>query len=155
MTTNFSLHRRELLPYAVIFWLITFLFLLRVVGQVLVAYWSVPFLPPMSAWYSGLIPYPVLLPLQILLLIVMTMISYSFTMGMGLLVIQRRTLGLALQYFSYLYFGSMVLRYIITMALHPEQRWFGGAIPIIYHWILAAYVFTLGHFHTNENMHHV
>jgi hypothetical protein len=27
------------------------------------------------------------------------------------------------------------------MALYPERRWFGGAIPIVFHWVLAGYVF--------------
>ena len=155
MDTKSSLHSEKLLPYTVIFWLITFLFFLRVLGQFLVAHWSTPFLPPMSEWYSGLIAYPLLLPIQMLILFVMIWISYDFTRGSGFLLVQRRKMGLALQYFSYVYFGSMVIRYIMTMALHPERRWFGGAIPIIFHWILAAYIFTLGYFHTREHARHV
>jgi hypothetical protein len=147
----FNSSQQPLRPYAVVFWLLTSLFFLRVVGQFLVTYWAVPFLPPMSEWYSGLIPYPVLLPIQILLLIVMTMIGYHFTTGTGVFLIQKRRVGLGLKYFSYLYFGSMVLRYIITMAFHPEQRWFGGTIPIFFHWILAGYIFTLGSYHTCEH----
>jgi hypothetical protein len=135
--------------------LITFLFFLRIIGQFLVAYRAVPFLPPMSEWSSGLIPYPILLPIQILILFGMTLICYDFARGTGFFLVQRRKVGLGLLYFSYIYFGSMVLRYIITMTLHPEQRWFGGAIPIIFHWILAAYIFTLGHFHTSEHSRRV
>ena len=39
-------------------WMLLGLFVLRVVGQVLVAFFDVRFLPPMSQWYSGLLPYP-------------------------------------------------------------------------------------------------
>jgi hypothetical protein len=42
----------------------------------------------------------------------------------------------------------MVLRYVITMAFFPERRWLGsGTIPIVFHWVLAAYIFTLSRFH--------
>jgi hypothetical protein len=37
------------------------------------------------------------------------------------------------------------------MALHPERRWLGpGTIPIVFHWVLAAYLFTFAHFHTRR-----
>ena len=47
---------------------LTALFAARVLGQALVAFLDVPLLPPMSAWYSGLLPYPILLPTQLLIL---------------------------------------------------------------------------------------
>jgi len=40
---------------------LTALFAARVLGQALVALLDFPLLPPMSAWYSGLLPYPILL----------------------------------------------------------------------------------------------
>jgi hypothetical protein len=37
------------------------------------------------------------------------------------------------------------------MALYPERRWLGtGTIPIVFHWVLAAYLFTLAHFHARR-----
>jgi hypothetical protein len=33
------------------------------------------------------------------------------------------------------------------MTLDPEARWLGGTIPIVFHWVLASYVMTVGHFH--------
>jgi len=49
--------------------------------------------------------------------------------------------------FSAAYAGLMVLRYILTMMLHPEMRWFGDIIPIIFHFVLAGFIFVLGHYH--------
>jgi hypothetical protein len=72
-------------------WLLLGLFVLRVMGQALVAFLDVEFLPPMEAWYSGLMPYEVLLPSQIVIVAVMAKIS-----------------------------------------------------PIVFHWVLAAFVITLG-----------
>ena len=48
--------------------LLALLFLVRVAGQLAVALFAPGFLPPMELWYSGLVPYPVLLPLQVLIL---------------------------------------------------------------------------------------
>ncbi|MBN1687903.1 MAG: hypothetical protein JW893_02260, partial [Candidatus Omnitrophica bacterium] len=47
-----------------------FIFILRVIGQILVACgWNPGFLPPMPEWQSGLLPYPWLLLSQILIII--------------------------------------------------------------------------------------
>ncbi|MGH9399049.1 MAG: hypothetical protein ACRD00_01680 [Thermoanaerobaculia bacterium] len=134
--------------YTLVLWLLAFLFFLRVLGQVLVAFFGVTFLPPMAEWYSGLLPYPVLLPTQVLILILLAKICSDFSRGHGFFVAQRPAMGHALRWFSYLYFAAMLLRYVVTMAVHPEQRWLGGTIPIVFHWVLAAYIFTVGHFYT-------
>jgi hypothetical protein len=124
------------------------LFLLRVLGQLLVAAFQLPFLPPMAAWYSGLIPYPVLLPLQIGILLLQVKIGCDVGRKSGLFGTRKDRFGRGVQWFSVLYFTAMLIRYVVTMALHPEQRWFGGTIPIVFHWVLAAYLWVLGHYHT-------
>ncbi|MFQ5520744.1 MAG: hypothetical protein ACE5K9_11885 [Candidatus Methylomirabilales bacterium] len=139
--------------YAATFWVLALLFFLRVLGQVLVAFFDVTFLPPMAEWYSGLLPYPILLPVQILILMVQAKIGTDFSREYGFFVIPRRAMGRFLRWFSYLYFASMVLRYVISMGLYPERRWFGGTIPIFFHWVLAAYLFVLGHYHTRRDSH--
>jgi hypothetical protein len=55
------------------------LFIARVLGQVLVAFFDARLLPPMQAWYSGLMPYEYLLPSQILLVALMAKICIDFT----------------------------------------------------------------------------
>jgi hypothetical protein len=122
-------------------WLLTGLFFLRVLGQVLVALLQVRFLPPMSEWYSGLIPYSVLLPIQLAILALMAKINLGLSSGAGLFAIPRRGLGRFLRGFSIVSFLAMVARYAIGMALHPGRRWLGGTIPTTFHWVLAAYLF--------------
>lgn len=135
--------------YAAALWLLAFLFFLRVAGQVLVAFVNVSWLPPMAEWYSGLLPYPLLLPAQILILALQTKIGLDFSRGAGFFVRPRRILGRPLRWFSAVYFAAMGLCYGATMTLHPERRWLGGAIPIVFHWVLAAYLFTLSHYHVS------
>ena len=51
-------------------------------------------------------------------------------------------------WFACLYFAGMVFRYVITMIRRPERRWFGGTIPIIFHSIVAAFLWTWGRYQT-------
>jgi len=139
-----------LLAYTVSLWLLTLLFFLRVLGQALVAFFHVTFLPPMAEWYSGLMPYPILLPTQGLILLLLVKACTDFSRGRGFFVVPRPRMGAFVRWFSYLYFIAMLVRYVVTMALHPERRWFGGTIPIVFHWVLAAWLFTFGHFHTRR-----
>jgi hypothetical protein len=62
--------------------ILSLLFLLRVVGQVLVRFLGVRWLPPDPEWYSGLLPYPLLLPVQIILLLWMALINAGVTRQM-------------------------------------------------------------------------
>jgi len=39
---------------------------------------------------------------------------------------------------------TMVARYVIRMARHPEARWVGRTIPIVFHIVLAGWLFVLG-----------
>lgn len=124
---------------------LTFLFAVRVLGQARVAFLGAAWLPPMEAWFSGLIPYPTLLAIQIAMLSAMIKIVRDVWSGTGCFAgakskrVTRFLIG-----FSAVYAASMVLRYAITMALHPERRWLGGTIPIFFHFVLAGFIYTLG-----------
>ena len=126
-------------------WLLTVLFLLRVAGQALVAFTGAPFLPPMAEWSSGLIPYPVLLAAQIAMLAWMAAINTRIARGGRLSA--RPGIGRGLRRVAGVYFAGMVLRYAVSMAVYPERRWLHGTIPIVFHWVLAGYLFTLGAYH--------
>lgn len=134
-------------------WLGVFLLLFigRVTGQVLVAVAGVEWLPPMEHWYSGLLPYPILLPLQILIIALMFWIVRDFARGHGYFVRPNPRAGRIIRALSILYFASMVLRYVLTMWWHPELRWLTGTIPIWFHMVLASFLFTYSHYHLRRN----
>jgi hypothetical protein len=125
------------------------LFLLRVAGQALVAFADVSFLPGMPHWYSALLPYPLLLPAQLVILIVQVAVCAAFARGAGALVVPRRPrVGRALIVVALVYAAGMIVRYALTMAWHPERRWLGpGTIPSVFHVVLAAFIGTVGHYH--------
>jgi hypothetical protein len=106
-----------------------------VLGQVLVAFFDVRFLPPMEAWYSGLMPYEYLLPPQIILIAVMTKICIDFTRERGWFFNKNRFLGTVWLWFGYLYLAAMIARAVFL---------WDRPIPIVFHWVLAAFVITVG-----------
>ena len=128
-------------------WIFLALFLLRVLGQMVVVLRAPRWLPPMEQW--NLTPYRLLLPTQILFLAVMGWIATDLMRGAGFLARPNGVLGLSLIWFSYVYVGAMVIRYVVRMGRRPEQRWSGGAIPIVFHFVLAAFVHTLGSYHAS------
>jgi hypothetical protein len=123
-------------------WLFTALFVMRVIGQVLVALKPRSWLPPMVQW--NLVPYPVLLPTQLLLILLMVWINLAFMHGAPA---ASPGLGRGLLAFSAVYAAAMPVRYAIRMTRRAEERWFGGTIPMVFHVVLASYLLVLGRFH--------
>ena len=140
------------LRYPVLLGTFTLLFVLRVVGQALVGLGEASFLPPFERWYSGLLPYWLLLPAQIALIVLMLKIVADFARRDGYFVCLKPRTGIILQVLAGIYALSMVVRYVLTMALHAELRWFTGTIPIWFHFVLAAFVFTLGHYQVQRTL---
>jgi len=130
--------------------LLTLLFFFRVLGQALVVFFSLSWLPSTEHWASGLVPYPILLTVQGVMLIGMTKIVSDVWRGKRFFTQTRLRLARFLVAFSAIYASSMLLRYVITMILRPEMRWYGGTIPIFFHFVLAAFLYTWGNFHARE-----
>lgn len=89
----------------------------------------------MQAWYSGLMPYQYLLPSQLVLIALMAKICVDFTRQRGFFHEPRRMLGLPVLIFGWIYLGAMIAR-AVFLRDHP--------IPIVFHWVLAAFVITVG-----------
>jgi hypothetical protein len=109
----------------------------RVIGQVYIGiYGNVGVLshfPEWKHWYSGVLPYPVLLLSQILIIQLLTLMAYDYTRGIGFFFIESTRLRKVVRYFALLYFASMLVRLV----------WFNGdlIIPILFHCILALFLF--------------
>jgi uncharacterized protein len=136
---------------AALLWILMALFCLRVLGQVLVEFWGVRFLPPSKEWASGLIPYPWLLASQIAIVVLQLRIGLDFTRQSGWSYRPRRRAGVTLLTFGIVYLAAMIVRYMVRMSLYPEERWTGGTIPIVFHWVLAAYVLLIGFHHWRQS----
>ncbi|MEM8739524.1 MAG: hypothetical protein AAGG38_13760 [Planctomycetota bacterium] len=126
---------------ALVLGLLAGLFLLRVLGQWRVANGAAGWLPPMDQWYSGLMPYPVLLPIQCAILLWQGWVTADLWRGRGWFARRSRGWGVGLKWFSLVYFVVMLLRYPVVMVLDPGRRWYDGLIPIVFHWVLAGYLY--------------
>jgi hypothetical protein len=133
--------------YAPWLWLFTILLVFRVAGQLVVATTAPRWLPPMAQWQSGLVPYPFLVAVQLVVLWLMCSISIDFTRGAGFWVEPHPLLGRVVVIWSYLYAGAMVVRYAVRMSRRPDQRWLGGTIPIVFHTFVAAFQWIFGTYH--------
>jgi hypothetical protein len=119
-------------PYLALF---TFLFALRVCGQLVVLVRGPAWLPPFREW--NLVPYRIVLPVQLGLLALMTALAAGrLQPGPD----AARWLVAA----SLVYALAMGIRYVVRMTRRPGQRWFGGAIPIVFHGVLATALLVLG-----------
>lgn len=116
------------------------LFLLRVVGQALMTYTEVGGLPAVKHWPSGLLPYPVLLASQLVILGLMLVMIGDVCRGQGRFAGPHPRIGRVIWWFGCVYLASMIARYALTMALRPEWRWFEHSIPILFHCVLAVYL---------------
>jgi hypothetical protein len=116
------------------------LFFCRVVAQIQVALVEPDWLPPMHAWYSGLLPYPVLLPVQIVLLMWMSAVAYDHVRGGGFFWPDAPQVRTGLRWFAAVYAVAMAVRLLVALATGPGDAWSIGIIPVVFHWVLAAFV---------------
>lgn len=121
------------------------LFLARVAGQVLVRLRRPRWVPPTEEW--NLMPYQYLLPAQVAILAVIGWLVVGFLGHSAWATEPLPSFGGFVVVFSVAYAAVMAVRYVARMARRPGARWFGGTIPIVFHWVLASFLFVLGSYH--------
>lgn len=130
--------------------LFTLLFAVRVAGQVVAIVRAPGWLPPVESGQWNLMPYRLLLPIQLLFLAVMSWLVASFLAASGPPTEPAPAFGWFVIGFSAVYAAVMIVRYAVRMRRRPTERWFGGAIPIVFHWVLAAFLFVFGSYHASN-----
>lgn len=126
---------------SVVLWTCIGLFYLRVIGQLEVLLVAPPWLPDMDGWYSGLIPYPILVPVQIGILMLMPILVMRDTQrrrcasGDGMPWVRRIAIA---------YFVVMMVRLMLQFARGAENVIDAGGIPVAFHWVLALFLLVLG-----------
>jgi hypothetical protein len=119
-------------------WTLLALFALRVLGQILVVAGVAPFLPPMNDWQSGLLPYPLLLASQVVILALLGTICLQVSRGRGDFAQPHRWLATPLWIFGWIYAGAMVIRYALLRT---------DIIPVVFHIVLASFLIVLARHH--------
>ena len=134
----------EPVAYATIMTVLLLFFLARVFGQILAATVAPSWLPPMPRWYSGLMPYRYLLPTQIVFVVVMLALTVSVARESAPLGVAAPATGKLIVGASCHYALGMLVRAVRYVLAPPERR--GVVIPIMFHFVLAGFLFTYGRY---------
>lgn len=120
----------------IVLWTCIALFFARVVGQIEVLLLEPDWLPTLPAWYSGLLPYPILLPVQIALLMVMCMLAIRTSSDRAATPVIAKTCRVL----AMVYFTAMAARLLLCIYMYGRDYYLHGAIPVAFHWVLALFV---------------
>lgn len=137
---SYNLSRR----YVPWLWLLIGLFTIRVIAQPSSLLFNSKFLPPFESWHGGVLPYPLLLITQLIILVWMTHTVRKFNAGT---VSASHRLGVNVLIFASIYFMLMLARLILGMTILSEHRWFASPLPAFFHLVLASFLLLYGHFH--------
>ena len=132
--------RDVLVPYRALLWACIAVFAARVIMQPLAAKWEVRALPSFDAWHSDVVPYSVLLCLQLTTLLLM-ILGVQVLPRIG----RKRLTGWIVVGIGWLYSGLMVGRTIVGSFNLNNHSWFDGAVPTAFHFVLVFYIVTMGH----------
>lgn len=111
------------------------LFAFRVIAQFIQWVWPLSWLPPFDEWHGSVLPYAVLLTIQVAILVVFLSTVLSVRRGriQGSYRSSRIWFVLGATYFT-----VMAGRLIGGLTIFAGHAWFAKPIPAVFHLVLAA-----------------
>jgi hypothetical protein len=125
-------------------WILAALFALRVAAQPLALVVDAPILPRFESWHNGLLPYPLLLGAQLLILAWLVTTAYRVSHAA---VQPSRLFGRLVIGVAGVYGMTMLTRLLPGATVIREVRWFASPVPTVFHLVLAGYLFIYGRVH--------
>jgi len=119
------------------------LFALRVFAQLTQAVYPLSFMPPFQAWHGAVMPYPVLVVSQIVVIFVMAAVLLRVKVDA---VVPRRWKYRVCFSLGGLYFAFMAFRLIAGLTFLTDHPWFSKSLPAFFHVVLASFILLLGHY---------
>ena len=129
--------------YGAPLWVLTGLFAFRVIAQP-AALVADGLLPSFESWDGGVLPYPLLLATQVLILSWLGLTAWQVSTGT---LVRRRRIGRAALAFGSVYFAFMFLRLVLGATVLSDVRWFASPLPAFFHLVLATYLVVYGYAH--------
>jgi len=129
---------RRFAPYL---WVLLSLFCFRVLIQLVQWRFELPFLPRFEAWHSAVVPYPVLLLIQ--LGIIACFAKIAFQISTSSIEASRRS-GDLWFWFGLAYLGAMLARLVLGLTVLSSHFWFSNPLPTAFHLVLASFVVLVG-----------
>ena len=118
---------------------LSFVFFLRIAGQYLQSKIGFAGLPEFDLWHSNTMPYPVLLGLQVLILLTMVAVTLRIRPATA-----RPRLGRVLKISAFVFALALSCRLFIGVLDLSSSAWFDGAVSTAFHFVLAAFLLTVG-----------
>lgn len=129
--------RKRPLGLRIAFGLLLLAFTGRVAAQVMQFVAPVEWLPEYAHWHSSLLPYPVLLFFQVL--IIAGSVWFLIKLGNGRFIPRRRR-GRTLLILGSVYLTGAVLRLVLGQTIYKGNFFFDSPIPASFHIVLALMV---------------
>ncbi|MEE3232860.1 MAG: hypothetical protein VX294_01730 [Candidatus Latescibacterota bacterium] len=130
--------------YTAMLLIILLIFSFRVVAQMVQYFHPVEALPQFEEWQSGVLPYPVLLLAQLIILFILVQTIGRYFRGS---VRMGRKRGIVFLLGGGGYFLVMVARLLASVFFNKNESWFfDGALPAFFHVMLSCFVITHGYF---------
>lgn len=117
------------------------LFCLRVLAQFMQKALPVEWIPGFEAWHSGVMPYSLLLAVQLALI---GWMSYVLHKARKRTLRARRWKYRFCLVFGSAYFAFMAFRWIAGMTFLAGDPWFSRTIPAFFHLVIAGFILLLG-----------
>jgi len=129
---------------AALLWVLTVLFMVRVLGQALQQWAPLPLLPPFEEFQGSNLPYEILLALQLFILAVMVRTAWRIQ---HFALQPSRSTGRLLWWLGGVYMAGSVARIAIGLVMSGAHSWFHAWIPAFFHLVLAAFVLLVACYH--------
>ena len=116
---------------------------LRVFAQLIQAIYPLPFIPPFQAWHGAVMPYPVLVVSQFVVVLVMVAVLLRVKADT---VVPRRWKYWFCFSLGGLYFSFMAFRLLAGLTFLSNHPWFSKSLPAFFHVVLASFILLFGHY---------
>jgi len=122
---------------------LTGLFVFRVLAQLIQSLYPLPWLPPFEVWHGAVLPYPLLVACQIVIIAALAVITWR--VGRDAVVPSpwkfRLCFALGIPYFLF-----MAFRLAAGLTFLADHPWFAKSLPAFFHVVLASFLLLLGHY---------
>ena len=131
--------------YRNFYWMVLLagLFGLRVLAQLIQAIYPLSFMPPFQAWHSAVLPYPVLVASQVVIILLIAAVLLRVKADA---VVPHRWKYWTCFSLGGLYFSFMAFRLIAGLTFLSDHPWFSKSLPAFFHVVLASFILLFGHY---------
>lgn len=126
-------------------WLLVLLglFVFRTLAQLVQSVYPVPFLPPFGAWHGAVMPYPLLVIIQVVIIVALTIILWRVRSDA---IVPSQWKYRVCFILGGIYFSFMAFRLFAGLTFLSDHPWYSRSLPAFFHVVLASFILLLGRY---------